>query len=213
MELQIPRPTPGETIEMRVRKGRDGWRAESTVILGPVADGVRVLNINTWKMTRGLETHFSCAVRKDGFETHALFGDFSKRYPHHDVTRVTEKSVTERHRAAIGAVLSQMIEQAKAFYAAQDADAAAKAEHTAPFPGAKLVTEKATKVETITGTREEFMAAMAARGYTPMDEVVRSPRVRMELQGAPYFRQLVGPSWDGGVWRYEDSETSDILSR
>jgi hypothetical protein len=52
---------------------------------------------------------------------------------------------------------------------------------------------------------------MLALGYVQTG-VNRNPRQREELQGAPRFRGLVGPMWDGDALRYEDSKTYSDLS-
>lgn len=56
------------------------------------------------------------------------------------------------------------------------------------------------------------VAAMGVRGYEYLGEN-HSPAQRAELQGAPRFKGLVGPMWDGDMIRYETPEMYEILSR
>lgn len=55
--------------------------------------------------------------------------------------------------------------------------------------------------------------AMAERGYAYVG-LNHNDYNREELQGAPLFRGLCGPMWDGDQWiRYETTEMNDALSR
>lgn len=52
----------------------------------------------------------------------------------------------------------------------------------------------------------EIVAEMAARGFA-LTGTVSNPRLRAELQGAPKFKGVAGPMWDGDRLRYECSAT------
>lgn len=52
---------------------------------------------------------------------------------------------------------------------------------------------------------------MLALGYEIAGEN-RTRSQRAELRGAPRFKGLVGPMWDGDALRYEDSKTNHQLS-
>lgn len=62
------------------------------------------------------------------------------------------------------------------------------------------------------GPEVDLIAAMEVRGFAFIREN-RNPRQRAELQGAPVFKGVLGPMWDGDALRYEDSETYRILSQ
>lgn len=68
------------------------------------------------------------------------------------------------------------------------------------------------RLVTTTGRTDGLTEAdMVARGY----EVIgynANTRQRAELQGAPKFRGLAGPMWDGDCLRYEDPKTYAELS-
>jgi hypothetical protein len=61
------------------------------------------------------------------------------------------------------------------------------------------------------GPETDVVAAMEARGYT-FTGLNANPRQRLELQGAPKFRELCGPMWDGDALRYEDTAAYAALS-
>ena len=108
----------------RIYKGRDGWRAEDRITLGPAKgsmgrDGERVLHIDTHKSSRGLVTHASVMVHTpDGGMSCVLFGDFSERITVAN-QRCTERSVREQH-AGVMVHAAGIVARAKAFYAAKE---------------------------------------------------------------------------------------------
>lgn len=62
----------------------------------------------------------------------------------------------------------------------------------------------------------EFEASQARaeierRGFT-FTGLNTNPRQRVELQGQPKFKGLLGPMWDGDAVRYEDQGAYDALS-
>ena len=59
---------------------------------------------------------------------------------------------------------------------------------------------------------ENVISAMEVRGYAYLGS---NPGIgqRQELHGAPRFKGLVGPMWDGDMIRYETPEMYEILSR
>ena len=77
-----------------VRKGRDGWAAESRVDLG----NGRVLTVKTSKGAYGgLTTWASVSVRDGDFLSHRLYQDFSKGIITSNPSRVTAKVVEAQH--------------------------------------------------------------------------------------------------------------------
>ena len=66
-------------------------------------------------------------------------------------------------------------------------------------------------VVTVFGPETDLIAAMAARGFA-FAGVHENPRTRAELQGAPKFKGVLGPMWDGDAIRYEDQATYDAMS-
>lgn len=57
----------------------------------------------------------------------------------------------------------------------------------------------------------DVVAAMALRGYQ-LTHLNANPRQRAELQGAPVFRGVLGPMFDGDALRYETQAAYEILS-
>lgn len=111
--------------ETKMRKGYDGWRAESEISLGAAEDGERVLKLSTSRNSRGgLSSFASTCIRKDegGYysERHAIFGDYAKNFNPVPCARVTEKAVKDAHTKALEQ-FPAIIEEAKAYYAKQPA--------------------------------------------------------------------------------------------
>lgn len=61
------------------------------------------------------------------------------------------------------------------------------------------------------GPEVDLVAAMEVRGYAFL-KLNRNPNQRAELQGVPKFEGLNGPMWDGDAIRYEDPETTRIVT-
>ena len=57
----------------------------------------------------------------------------------------------------------------------------------------------------------DLIAAMEIRGF-PFEKLHDNPRNRIQLQGHPKFKGLLGPMWDGDRIRYEDQASYDQLS-
>lgn len=117
--------------EVKMEKTKNGWRARSEFQIGTApasgSDGEcpRFLRLETDKGYRGgVESSVRGFKRTGHFEVSAMMiggtggGDFSKTVTRHDV-RVTEKAVREAHVAALRQ-FDALIEEAKAYYAAQD---------------------------------------------------------------------------------------------
>jgi hypothetical protein len=66
------------------------------------------------------------------------------------------------------------------------------------------------------GDMDDIFAAFKVRGFTFVGLREDNPgriKLRPELVGAPMFRELLGPMFNGpGVVRYEDPETYNMLS-
>lgn len=60
-------------------------------------------------------------------------------------------------------------------------------------------------------TNENVIPALEVRGFE-MTGNYSNPRTREEMQGAPKFRGLLGPMYDGGAVRYESQEVYNALS-
>lgn len=84
----------------------------------------------------------------------------------------------------------------------------------------KIMTNiKARLIQTVDGMslRHDFgpsvdlVVAMEVRGYKFIGNN-SNPRQRTELQGAPKFKGLNGPMWDGDCIRYEDPGTTKLVS-
>ena len=58
---------------------------------------------------------------------------------------------------------------------------------------------------------KSLMSGMEIRGNECVGAHM-STRTRAELNGAPKFKGLLGPMWDGDAIRYEDQATYDIMS-
>lgn len=61
------------------------------------------------------------------------------------------------------------------------------------------------------GNTAALTVAMEARGFA-LTGYNDNPRQRAELQGAPKFRGLCGPMWNGDGLRYEDVQAHAVLS-
>ncbi len=66
-------------------------------------------------------------------------------------------------------------------------------------------------IRSVFGPEVDVIAAMEVRGFAFLGPN-RNHRHRAELQGAPKFRGLAGPMWDGDAIRYEDPTTHTTLS-
>lgn len=123
---------------MQVRKDRDGWRAETYIELRDIQShgtrdgkpGVTKLSISTSKRSRGLSSFASVAFHgEDGFTLHAMglgtgLGDYGKTVALSGA-RATEKAVRDLHVSTLARV-EEIIEEARAHYAAQEAKRAAE---------------------------------------------------------------------------------------
>ena len=61
-------------------------------------------------------------------------------------------------------------------------------------------------------TAENIIIAMEVRGYEFIGFNTNA-RQRAELQGAPKFRGVNGPMWDGDKLRYECPETTRMVTQ
>jgi len=61
-------------------------------------------------------------------------------------------------------------------------------------------------------TKEVFIARMGEMGFV-ITKFNENPRQRVEFQGQPMFKGLVGPMWDGGTIRYETAAVYAECSR
>jgi hypothetical protein len=106
----------------RLSKGRDGWKAESSIPL----EAPYALRITTSKGSRGLSTSASrVKVEADlgtGFTgfSFMMFQDFSKTVAENRAARCTENTVRLLHEEAL-AKLDQIKADCAAFYAAKGA--------------------------------------------------------------------------------------------
>jgi len=60
-------------------------------------------------------------------------------------------------------------------------------------------------------TNENVIPALEVRGFE-MTGNYSNPRTREEMQGAPTFKGLLGPMYDGDAIRYESQEVYNQLS-
>lgn len=60
-------------------------------------------------------------------------------------------------------------------------------------------------------TNDNVIPAMELRGFE-MTGNYANPRTREEMQGAPQFRGMLGPMYDGDAVRYESQEVYNQLS-
>jgi len=118
-----------QDYKTKVRKGRDGWEANSEAEIGQTADGARILKLSTSKTRGGIAAFASVCIRKDcatGFvsETHALFADFTRSgIAMAPGRRATEKAIRDVHATAL-LEMDALIDEATAFYAAKEQEAA-----------------------------------------------------------------------------------------
>lgn len=103
-------------MRTQVYKGRDGWKAETVVPLegDEIKKGERILQLTTYKCTRGLLTSASVAVKTDFGFTFAIYQDYHKSVTL-SKSRCTEKNVEVQHQAAVND-LQFLIQEARAFY-------------------------------------------------------------------------------------------------
>ncbi len=79
---------------------------------------------------------------------------------------------------------------------------------------------KARLIQTVDGQmlridfdeKSDLIMSMEVRGYKFL-KFNSNPSQRAELQGAPKFKGLNGPMWDGDAIRYEDPASYAELSR
>jgi len=107
-------------IHTRIGKDSEGWAAKSTLPFTLPGDNdhemrLRLYTYNAGKH-KGLVTRATVHHLKDGFETHALFSDYSAIVCQEPCTRATQKAVEAAHRAALSN-LDNLVELARAYYA------------------------------------------------------------------------------------------------
>lgn len=104
-----------------IRKGHDGWRAESEAELGETPEGTRMLELTTYKVRGGLAASANVFIKKDsgnGYFTKStmIFQDFNKQgIAATPCKRVTEKAIHEVHSRAL-LEMDSLVDEAKAFY-------------------------------------------------------------------------------------------------
>ena len=110
-------------MQTRLYKGRDGWKAETTVLL----DEPYALRFHTGKGSRGLRTSatrvkIEPALAGSAFTgiSFMMFQDFSATVAENRAARCTEKSVSLLHQEAL-AQLDQIKADCAAHYAAKGA--------------------------------------------------------------------------------------------
>jgi hypothetical protein len=115
-------------IETRMRKGLNGWKAETFVDLadngGDKEEGTkRQLRITTSKHNAGgLATYVAACTVGGGFVRSALFRDFHK-LDARSADRCTEKNVEAQHKTVL-ASLDDLIAEAIAYEAAKQQEEA-----------------------------------------------------------------------------------------
>ena len=102
------------TDKIIVRKGRDGWMAQSDFPMPEIGDG-RVLQINTAKGDRGIYSAASIHVHREGIVTFVIYGDYRRVLERNKETRCTEKTIAEMHARSL-ALLDTLKAEAVAFY-------------------------------------------------------------------------------------------------
>ncbi len=122
------------TYETSIKKGRDGFRAESLIDLpgirsktaDPGKAGAVKLSITTSKGSRGLRSYctvgfYSAPLPGSIFSSFsfAMFGDFSKTVASAEGVRCTEKSVRALHELALAKV-PELLPEITAFYAPKE---------------------------------------------------------------------------------------------
>lgn len=109
------------TYEIKTSKGSNGWRAESKTELGDTPEGMRTLELTTYKIPGGLAASANVFYYKpDGSKMTMIFQDFVKRgIAKTSCSRVTEKAVLQVHEKAL-LEMNSLIGEAKAFYEKQD---------------------------------------------------------------------------------------------
>lgn len=86
-------------LKTTMGKGRDGWKAETTIEL----DAPYILRISTYKSSRGLVTNATRYKAERGMISFEMFGDFNQTVILSGA-RCTEKSVATQHAAALADV-------------------------------------------------------------------------------------------------------------
>lgn len=123
--IQLP---DGSTVEMRLTKDKDGWRAMTCVDL----KDHRVLTITTRKQPFGtkLQTVAQVSTEKDGLISYVigngLQGDFRQVFFSQELKRVTENAVRLQHESFFEAegVLPKVLGYIDLFYSAKAKQAA-----------------------------------------------------------------------------------------
>jgi hypothetical protein len=118
------------TFELKMTKGRDGWKAQSEINLGECdgmsagTRGERILKLSTYKHPRGgIWSLASVSVREHregGYysEFTQLFQDYNKTVQQVPAACATEKAIKQAHETALRS-FPAIIEEARAQYAAK----------------------------------------------------------------------------------------------
>lgn len=110
------------SYKMVVKKGQDGWKAETRIPLEFA--GGRTLIVSTRKGYRsGIDTYLQAAFIKDegGFQSvsFVVFQDFNVTMKNYPAKRVTDKAVIEAHYKSLENI-EAYIAKANAFYQASE---------------------------------------------------------------------------------------------
>lgn len=109
------------STETVIKKGRDGWAAESKVPM----DAGRTLRVSTYKGSRGgLSTFATSVIETDCGFSFIVFTDYNKEIADDRSVRCTEKTVHAQH-ASVMARIGHIVAQANAHQAAIKSKAAA----------------------------------------------------------------------------------------
>lgn len=94
-----------------LRKGRDGWKAESRIRLDEkAADGKALeLSISTYKFGPNLVTSATVSSVDGGFRTHRIYQDYSKRLAVDVDARCTDKNVARQHALVLTDRLAEVL--------------------------------------------------------------------------------------------------------
>jgi len=100
-------------MKATIRKGREGWEARTTIEL----DAPHILEISTYKSSRGLVTTATRMEKTDGGSSFIMFEDFHSALIQ-SKERCTEKTITAQHTAAL-ADIEGIKAKCAAWYAAK----------------------------------------------------------------------------------------------
>jgi len=108
-------------MEIKALKGDYGWEARNLIPAPELGAGKYIMFLTMKRYSGAFASTAQVVSLENGCPTFSMFGDYRKGVIVKMNARATQKAVNEQQAAAV-AMLPQVLEDAKAFYAKQAAE-------------------------------------------------------------------------------------------